>query len=274
MASTFRLVTWNCRRASSTSKLWDYLLELDPDVALLQDYGVVPNHVLQRYTHAINPGFVARNRSPRHMTGVLVKGTEVEDLPMPAPVDWVARELDTLREFFTAKSVTIDGGITLKVLSVYSPAFPIDRSRLNQIDTRGIQLTQSRDLWATELMWATVKTIQIASEEPFVVAGDLNSSETFDYLWRGGPRGNREIMDRMNALGFYDCLRMFKGKLTPTFRTPRGGVMVHQLAHLYVTPILLSRLAWCDIGSAERVFDTRPMLSDHLPIVAEFTWPA
>ena len=43
------------------------------------------------------------------------------------------------------------------------------------------------------------------AEEPFIVAGDLNSSETFDYLWHGDPSGNREIMDRMNALGFYDC---------------------------------------------------------------------
>ena len=59
-------------------------------------------------------------------------------------------------------------------------------------------------------------------------------------------------MERMNALGFYDCLRMFKGKLTPTFRTPRGGMVIHQLDHLYVTPILLSRLSGPS-GSAERV---------------------
>ena len=39
------------------------------------------------------------------------------------------------------------------------------------------------------------------------MAGDLNSSETFDYLWHGDPSGNREIMDRMNALGFYDCFQ-------------------------------------------------------------------
>ena len=80
-------------------------------------------------------------------------------------------------------------------------------------------------------------------------------------------------MERMNALDFYDCLRMFKGKLTPTFRTPRGGMVIHQLDHLYVTPMLMSRLARCDVGSAERVLEPRPMLSDHLPIVADFNWP-
>jgi exonuclease III len=124
----------------------------------------------------------------------------------------------------------------------------------------------------TELMWATVKSMSIAAEDLFIVGGDLNSSETFDYLWRGGPRGNREIMDRMNALGFYDCLRMFKGQLTPTFRHS-GKSFVHQLDHLYVTPRLLSRLTRCDVGSAERVWGSKPTLSDHLPIVADFLLP-
>jgi exonuclease III len=121
-------------------------------------------------------------------------------------------------------------------------------------------------------MWATLKSMDISTEEQFIVAGDLNSSETFDYLWRGGPRGNREIMDRMNALGFYDCLRMYKGQLTPTFRHSRKS-FVHQLDHFYVTPRLLSRLTRCDVGSAERVFGSTLTLSDHLPIVADFVLP-
>lgn len=269
----FRVVTWNCRRASAASGLWDYLLELDPDVALLQDFGSVPDRVRSQYTHAMNVKPPAANRAPRHMTGVLVKSADVEDLPLPAPNEWVARELENMGEFLNAKVVTLSGGIRLKVISVYSPAFPIDPERLKGIDTSSIQLTQSRDLWVTELMWAALTSMKVSEEEPVVVGGDLNSSETFDILWRGGPRGNREIMDRMNALGFYDCLRMFKGELTPTFRTPRGGQLVHQLDHLYVTPLLLSRLAWCDIGSITRIFEAKPTLSDHLPIVADFMWP-
>jgi Endonuclease/Exonuclease/phosphatase family len=241
----------------------------------------VPEHILKQYTHAPNisprlsghegyaPKPLAAGRAPHHMTGVLFKGTSADDLPLPAPIDWVAPELKNFGEFFTAKSVTLHCGITLKVLSVYSPAFPIGHGRMKEIDTAEIQLTQNRDVWATELLWAALRSMHIANEEPFIVAGDLNSSETFDYP---RPRGNREVMEHMNAVGLYDCLRMFKGKLTPTFRTPRGGKVIHQLDHLYVTPMLLSRLAWCDVGSAERVLEPRPMLSDHLPIVADFNW--
>jgi len=141
MRSTFRIITWNCRRAAATSGLWDHLLELDPDVALLQDYGAVPNSVLEHYAHDANDKVFGSDRAPRFMTGILVKGAHTQEILLPAPTEWVSRELQNFSEFFTAKVVTQGNGIKLKVLSVYSPAFPIDRTRLAGIDTAGIQLT-------------------------------------------------------------------------------------------------------------------------------------
>jgi endonuclease/exonuclease/phosphatase family metal-dependent hydrolase len=102
------------------------------------------------------------------------------------------------------------------------------------------------------------------------VAGDFNSSETFD---SPKPRGNREFMERMNGLGLTEGLRACTGQLTPTFRTPRGGFVVHQLDHLYVTEALRRHLTECGVGSAQRVFESARPLSDHLPIVADFTLP-
>ncbi len=185
MRSTFRIITWNCRRAATTSGLWGHLLELDPDVAMLQDYGAVPDCVLEQYAHVANDRVFGSDRAPRFMTGILMKGAHTQELFLPAPTEWVARELQNFREFFTAKVITLGNGIKLKVLSVYSPAFPIERTRLAGIDTAGIQLTQNRDVWGTELLWATLKSRVITADEPFIEAGDLNSSETFDH----GPRG-------------------------------------------------------------------------------------
>ena len=263
----YRVITWNCRRASHRSGLWDYLLELDPDVAILQDFGTIPDRVSQVYFHAKNAAGPTREGAPRFFTGTLVKGYSVEDIHLPAPTEWVARELEYFKDFFTAKRVQVRCGMNINVVSAYSPAFPIDPTRLDGIDTTGIQLTQSRKVWGTELLWASLKSMNINADEPLIVAGDLNSSETFDYP---KPRGNREIMERMNALGLSDCLRTFQKQLTPTFRTPRGGFVVHQLDYLYVTNTLLSNLAWCDVGSIERVFNSGPSLSDHLPIIADF----
>lgn len=100
----------------------------------------------------------------------------------------------------------------------------------------------------------------------WIVGGDFNSSETFD-AWKKGGRGNREVIERMNALGLVDCLRAHHGQLVPTFRTPRGGRVEHQMDHLYVSDSLLQRLRECHAAHSDLVFQYG--LSDHLPIVAD-----
>lgn len=270
MEQTFRVVTWNCRRASSKSRAWDYLLELNPDVALLQDFGNIPECVSRVYSYARDTVVSGTGRSQPSAAGVLVKGTVDADVPLPSPNEWVARELAILSENFIAKAVTLHNGYRLKVISAYSPAWPVDPARLQGIDTTGIQLIHNRKVWGTEILWASLKAMNLKADEPFIVGGDFNSSETFD-LGRKGPTGNREFRERMNGLGLRECLRAFKGTLTPTFRNPRGGEIIHQIDHLYVTPALLDTLQWCDAGSSHRVFGSVPTLSDHLPIVADFS---
>jgi hypothetical protein len=214
MKKSFRVITWNCRRASLYSGLWDYLLEIGPDVALLQDFGAIPERVLKDFRLVHNGTVVETSRAPRLMSGILVKGIKSADIAFPAPTEWVARVLENFKEFFTAQEVTLYNGVRLKLLSVYSLANYIDRKRFIGIDTTGIRLTAQRlDVWMTELLWVTLKSLGITAEEPFIVGADLNSSETFD---SPRPRGNREIMERLNSLGFYDCLRMFKGQLLHT----------------------------------------------------------
>jgi exonuclease III len=272
MAITFRLITWNCRQASLNSSLWDYLIELDPDVAILQDYRTLPQSVLDRYTHVPGKEVVSSGGAVRHFTGFLIKG-EARELPLDASIDWVNHELAHHSELVTAKVVTIRDSIQLKAISVYNPAFVVDPVRLDGIDTTGVSLElQPGKVWLIDLVWAALASSKPDIDEPFILAGDFNASETFDSWWGTKPRGNREIMDRFNALGLYDALRAFQGRLVPTFRHSRGS-FVHQLDHLYVTPVLLSRLLECDVGNFDRVFGSKPSLSDHLPIVSDFQWP-
>jgi hypothetical protein len=270
MEPTFRVVTWNCRRASTGSSAWDYLLELDPDLALLQEMGGLSPRITDRYACAADVPATPSGRPQPFRTGLLVKGRIAEEIALPAPNDWVARELAFFRGNFVARDVELDNGVRLRALSAYCPAFPVDRARLQGVDTTGVQLTQNPDVWATELLWASLKTMGVGADELFLVGGDFNSSETFDTHWGTKPRGNREIIERMNALGFWECLRTFQGRLIPTFRSPRGGSVVHQIDHLYATRPLLRRLVGCQVGASERVFAATPALSDHLPIVADF----
>ena len=97
--------------------------------------------------------------------------------------------------------------------------------------------------------------------------GDFNSSETFD--WKDGPsRGNGEILGRMNALDLTECLREYHGQLTPTFKNSRGGKVVHQLDHMFVSGNLKQLLKQCILGDASKVFGD--FISDHLPVIGDF----
>lgn len=82
------------------------------------------------------------------------------------------------------------------------------------------------------------------------MGGDLNSLETFDKEWqeknsvRFGIRssGNKEILERMDNLGFKECL--------------------------FVTNDLYSRIQTCTVGDQSIIFGE--LLRDHLPIIADF----
>lgn len=271
MSPKTRIVSWNCRSASLHSPAWDYLLELNPDIAILQDFRRIPERVLETYSTASDmTSALEEGRAPRYFAEIFAKGDVSRRLELPASEEWIRRELWEYRDFLTARHITLRNGESFTAMSVYSPAFTIDTPRLEGVDTSSIRLPQHSKLFVTELLWGGLREMNITPGERFIVAGDFNSSETFDIP---RPRGNREIMERLNELGLIECLRLSRGQLTPTYRTPRGRELVHQLDHMYVTDALADSLQTCDVGCEHRVFGTKPTLSDHLPIIADFTMP-
>jgi hypothetical protein len=126
----------------------------------------------------------------RFRTAVLVEGTVESDLTLKSGVPWVQNELERFGGNLVACAVRTQRGEELSVVSVYSPAWPIDRSRLTGIDTSGIRLRLNRDVWLADILLAALPA---ADGSEWVVGGDFNLSETFD-AWPGGPRGNREYL--------------------------------------------------------------------------------
>lgn len=49
MSQPLKVVTWNLHNACASSGAWNYLLELDPDIALLQETGAIPPAVTREY---------------------------------------------------------------------------------------------------------------------------------------------------------------------------------------------------------------------------------
>ena len=73
--------------------------------------------------------------------------------------------------------VDLDCGKRIGVLHAYSPPWPLER--LNDVE-----------VWMTQLLADAVGRLESIDDIPWIVAGDLNLSETFDLrMVDGGTRG-------------------------------------------------------------------------------------
>lgn len=262
-----RIVAWNCRRATRDSAVWPYLAGLDPDIALLQEVGSMSKSVLEQWEWRGMPAIGKSGAPQRFQTGILVKGEVGNQLELRGSEDWLAAELKRFSGNIVAYEVKPRSGLTVKAISVYSPAWPASPSRLIGIDTSNVKLKLNRNVWVADLLRASLHSSGYAEYENWTIGGDFNLSETFD-SWPGGPRGNREFLDHMEKFGLVECLRASTGQLTPTFRNPKGGKVVHQMDHLFVSRSISARMSRCATASYADIFVAG--LSDHVPIIADF----
>jgi len=269
-----KVITWNVHSANKKSPVWQYFSGLDADVALLQEVVGIPQEIKNIYNVLSRVAIYKTGKHQRFSTAVITKGTIVNEINLKSDYDWVNRELDFFIGNLVGCSVQIPNQELFNIISVYSPAWSVDRNRLTGIDVSQVKLQSNPDVWATEILWAALKKA-VTKNSNWIVGGDFNSSETFDKEWqiRYGVKyglqssGNKEILDRMQNLGLTECLRRYNnGKIIPTFKHSSGEI-AHQMDHLFVTDRLFLRINNCIAGDPITVFDK---LSDHLPIIADF----
>ena len=260
-----KIITWNMRRATGKSVAWDYLKELNPDIALLQEVNGIPESITAEYSVHCLPATTKTGNRQRFSSVILSKYPFVGDLELSSTIAWVNDAREFFRGNIIAKVIEVNGQL-LNVVNTYSPAWIVPATFTDGVDVTGIKLNQNPHVWATEILWKVLVDYPSIQDAPWIVGGDLNSSETFDYQKKNRPRGNLEIIERMNALGLFDALRTHHGCLVPTHKNNRGGKIIHQLDHLYMSKSLVESIKDCQIGRHEDVFDSK--LSDHVPIIA------
>jgi hypothetical protein len=217
-----RVVTWSCRGASAKSAVWDYLLELNPDVAFLQYVRGLPKTIESRYS-VVQRHPVRQNGAPqRYTNAVLVRGSIGNPIRLQGGAPWVDAELDRFAGNLVGLELQPDCGPSLKAICVYNPYWPVDRKRLVGIDVTTVRTSQNLDVWVSDLLWAALCLKKPQPDDPWVMAGTFNTCETFD-SWKGGPRGGRENLDRMSKLGLVDCLRSARERSRPPSARSRKG---------------------------------------------------
>ena len=263
-----KIVSWNVRRADEVSPVWEMLRELDADIVLLQEVGQFSEEFKNGYSIYSAVPVKPSGQPQTFSSAIATKGHIGKPLDLESEFDWVNRERSVFSGNIIACPVSFHDDRIWNVVSVYSPAWPVNSDRLVGIDVSSVKLVQNPDVWCTEILWSVLKNTIPKLHGLWLVGGDFNSSETFDYMWGPKPRGNKEVRERLETLGLKECLRYHAGELVPTFRNPANKKVVHQLDHLYVSNEMITDLLACHVGDSKEVFGNS--LSDHLPIVCCF----
>lgn len=259
-----KIITWNMRRATQKSAAWDYLQQLDAEVAFLQEVNTIPESVRSQYSVHSLPAITKSGKVQTFHTVILSKHPFIGDVELSSTIAWVTDARAFFKGNIIAKSIEVNNQ-KINLVNAYSPAWIVPDTFTAGVDVTGVKLKQNPHVWATEILWKCLIDHPLIHSDGWIVGGDFNSSETFDYLWGSSPRGNLEIIERMNALGLYDALRTQYGCLVPTHKNNRGGKVIHQMDHLYMSRHLLDAVTDCCTGTHEDVFEGN--LSDHLPII-------
>src|SRR5688572_28608151 len=110
------------RRARVESPAWDYILDLAPDLALLQEVHSIPRAVLDRFGRfGLNATTKSGGRQ-RFETVILARETELQPFGLSTGETWLDEELQRFAGNLVACRVTLPGFV-VNAVSVYSPAW-------------------------------------------------------------------------------------------------------------------------------------------------------
>lgn len=263
-----RFVTWNMRRAKANSSAWTLLGELNPDIAALQEVVAIPEYVKEEYV--VHQGIpVTKHGNPQKFSTVtLIRDKSCSRSGLVTSRRWITDLLIHFNGNIIVSDIEQKDGSVARIVNAYSPAWPVPKALLADIDVTGVKLRQNPNVWMSDILTAAVSETLPLSDNVWIIAGDFNSCISFD-LWKGGPRGNQEWIDRMDALGLVECLSFSNGgDIVPTFKGPRYSEPKCQIDKIFATRQLFANLERCFVGDEAKVLGNG--LSDHLPIIADF----
>ena len=261
-----KVISWNLNKANSKAAAYEYLIQQNADILLLQEVLNMPSHLTKAYSVVLQKCINKRFADQNFANAILFRGEYLQQLNLQSKHNWVLQTRSQLKGNLQSLKVEIQG-VQYNILNIHSPAWKIPSSNMPQMVYEDIKLKQNSDIYMTEILYDLLRNLD-THNTPLIVGGDFNSSETFDWMWGKTPRGNREIIDRMESLGLKECLRLKQQGLTPTFKNTTGGKVIHQLDHIYVNQPLRTKLLSCATESKSLILDNK--LSDHLPIICKF----
>ncbi len=212
-------------------KLWKYLKKLNFDVGLFQEVYMIPYEIRKNY-HTVrgemNAILLSKSIFPKVKKENILQVDSMND-----------RVFD-----FSVSCETVLSGNKLVLISIY-----------NYI---GASLDDFAEFM--EIIYDHIKK----NNKIIIIGGDFNMDKRFKKQLKHWGLLAMEIENRLSALGFKDVLEDHS-EYSFTFITPTNK-KPYQIDYLFIPKSL--RVPYVYVADENEIFNTKPRLSDHLPILA------
>jgi len=141
-----RVITWNCRRATKEKDIWKHLQGLSPDIMLLQEVSSFPNWIENNYFYKYEKSSTKNNIKQIFGNLLAHNGGKIQEIELTTELAWVNKELKRFKGNLLSYKIKLNSN-ALHLISVYSPAWPLNSDLLNQEQIGSVKLTQNRELW-------------------------------------------------------------------------------------------------------------------------------
>jgi endonuclease/exonuclease/phosphatase family metal-dependent hydrolase len=266
-----RVVSWNLgywtpatfKGVENRRRQWDYLLDLEPTIALLQE---CRPEDLENLTAERGANYRAVGGIPSGWTAcsTIVVPRDLNVTPIPPDTLW----MEYLSGYVArAELPGLLRGLPLQVACVHASAKVVTDRVLSEADHAVLKRPGCDLAWHCDLVAAALHRW---SGPEFIIAGDWNTARLFDTTYPGRwPDAGKDFFALLASWGWDETARRHHSDEIATFRSQNDGPKLgeYQLDHMFTGPSLAGRLTAFDVHTD--VFTDA--LSDHAPIVADFS---
>ncbi len=230
-----KIIVWNINRASYIRKsLWEYLNELDFDVGLFQEVYMIPYSIRKKY-------YSIRGE----MNVILIKkniGIE------PKKEDIFSNNnnpnIDTIMDICVGAKIELTK-TKLVIFSIYNY----------------IGFSNSDFYTFLKVM---LNYIRYNKDKLIIIGGDFNMDEKFKGNYKTLGKLAKNLKEELYKLGYYDVLFSKFDSESFTFIAHKNKEK-YQLDYLFIPTY--SKVNKIEVGNRNNIFNQKPKLSDHLPII-------
>ncbi len=251
---SLRVITWNMGYATPSSykshvdEAWEALLSNEPDVAFVQE-GRVPDWARASRTIFYAPAYP---HSPWG-SAIVTRDELTPEIVQHKSLPW-------LQYFFgrvVLAAVTVDSR-ELLIGSIHAQATELNAAKLDKKSLEATKRRWTKNVWALDLIFHDL--VLFLQDRSFIVGGDLNADPIMDETF-SKVGGNRSFFTDLGMTGLLNC----SSSPQQTFFAP--GKKPYQLDYLFASSDWHDRLSRCTASP----YDGFETLSDHVPLVAEFS---